>query len=101
MLSSVLYCLWLQQQSPPAPPVPEAAAAPPGAPSAATVPPEPIATQASAPAPGSSLLNPALSFIVDTTFGYYGRSAADFAALGLPAAATTRRPPRGLRHPGD
>ena len=36
--------------------------------------------------PGSSLLNPALSLILDGTFGYYGWHADDFAALGLPPA---------------
>ena len=35
-------------------------------------------------APGSSLLNPALSLILDSSFGYYGRHAGRFAALGLP-----------------
>jgi len=84
MLSSMFYCLWLQQQSPP--PVPEAPAPPAVAPTDATAPPEAMPTQTSARAPGSSLLNPALSFILDTTFGYYGRNAGDFAALGLPVA---------------
>jgi hypothetical protein len=37
-------------------------------------------------APGSSLLNPALSFILDGAFGYYGMHAGDFAAMGLPIA---------------
>jgi hypothetical protein len=73
MLSSVLYCLWLQQPSLPVPDVP---------------PPPPPPPQA----PGSSLLNPALSFIIDTTFGYYGRDAGDFAALGLPAAGDDPSP---------
>lgn len=50
--------------------------------------------QTNARAPGSSLLNPALSFILDTTFGYYGRNAADFAALGLPAAGDDPSPAR-------
>jgi hypothetical protein len=36
--------------------------------------------------PGSSLLNPALSVILDGTFGYYGKSPTDFAALRLPIA---------------
>jgi hypothetical protein len=36
--------------------------------------------------PGSSLLNPALSVILDGTFGYYGKSPTDFAALRLPVA---------------
>jgi hypothetical protein len=36
--------------------------------------------------PGSSLLNPALSVILDGTFGYYGTSSANFAALRLPVA---------------
>jgi hypothetical protein len=44
------------------------------------------ASQQSARAPGGSLLNPALSFILDGSFGYYGVHAGDFAALGLPPA---------------
>jgi hypothetical protein len=36
--------------------------------------------------PGASLLNPALSVILDGFFGYYGTSTADFAALRLPVA---------------
>jgi hypothetical protein len=44
------------------------------------------ASQQGARAPGGSLLNPALSFILDGSFGYYGAHAGDFAALGLPAA---------------
>ena len=36
--------------------------------------------------PGSSLLNPALSVILDGTFGYYGKSPTDFARLRLPVA---------------
>jgi hypothetical protein len=44
------------------------------------------ASQQGARAPGGSLLNPALSFILDGSFGYYGRSASQFAALGLPPA---------------
>jgi hypothetical protein len=37
-------------------------------------------------APGSSLLNPALSFILDSSFGYYGKDDGTFATLGLPPA---------------
>jgi hypothetical protein len=44
------------------------------------------AAQQGARAPGGSLLNPALSFIFDGSFGYYGAHTGDFAALGLPAA---------------
>jgi hypothetical protein len=36
--------------------------------------------------PGGSLLNPALSFILDGSFGYYGLHEGQFAALGLPPA---------------
>lgn len=36
--------------------------------------------------PGSSLLNPAMSVILDGTFGYYGRNRADFDAALLPIA---------------
>src|SRR5205085_12649062 len=45
-----------------------------------------LGAQQSVRAPGSSLLNPALSFILDGAFGYYGVHAGDFAALGLPIA---------------
>ena len=45
-----------------------------------------VAAQLNARAPGSSLLNPALSLILDTTFGYYGLHAGRFAALDLPIA---------------
>jgi hypothetical protein len=45
-----------------------------------------INAQESVRRPGSSLLNPALSVILDGTFGYYGTSSADFAALKLPVA---------------
>lgn len=41
------------------------------------------AVQEGARAPGSSLLNPALSFILDTSFGYYGQHAGQFDGLGL------------------
>jgi hypothetical protein len=44
------------------------------------------AAQQGARAPGGSLLNPALSFILDGSFGYYGQHLGDFAALGLPPA---------------
>jgi hypothetical protein len=44
------------------------------------------AAQQGARAPGGSLLNPALSFIFDGSFGYYGAHTGDFAALGLPPA---------------
>ena len=36
--------------------------------------------------PGSSLMNPAMSVIMDGTFGYYGRHRADFEAARLPIA---------------
>jgi hypothetical protein len=41
------------------------------------------AVQENARAPGSSLLNPALSFILDTSFGYYGLHTGQFDSLGL------------------
>ena len=65
------------------------------APPSTTTTAQPEATVAGLPAgnaqeavrrPGSSLLNPALSFIVDGDFGYYGKSTANFLALGLPVA---------------
>ncbi len=87
MLASVFCYLLMQQPEgaaapPPAPPPPEipaATAAPDAAPDAAIA-------QQGVRAPGNSLLNPALSLILDTTFGYYGRQTGDFAALGLPVA---------------
>jgi hypothetical protein len=74
----------------PAPPAAEAApiAPPPAAPApAAAADASPIATtQEAVRAPGSSLMNPALSFILDGAFGYYGMHAGAFAALDLPTA---------------
>jgi hypothetical protein len=84
MLSSLLCYLWLQQQpiqSPPADTPP--AEVPPSIPPAET---SGLASQSSVRAPGSSLLNPALSFILDGAFGYYGGHSGSFAALGLPIA---------------
>jgi hypothetical protein len=43
-------------------------------------------SQAAVRPPGSSLLNPALSVILDTYAGYYGKNRADFEALRLPVA---------------
>jgi hypothetical protein len=98
MLSALFCYLWLQQQPPD---VPRPAATPPPPAAAPTpeaaVPVEPGAqdavpglagasTQQNVRAPGSSLLNPALSFILDASFGYYGLHAGEFAALGLPIA---------------
>jgi hypothetical protein len=71
MIASILFLL--AQQAPEASP-------PPGDLAPA------LQTQQAVQRPGSSLLNPAMSFILDTTYGYYGRSAANFAALGLPPA---------------
>src|SRR5215471_21286246 len=68
MLSSALCLVLLQQQQPLDMPAPA------------------LSTQANVRAPGSSLLNPALSFILDTAFGYYGRDNGQFASLGLPVA---------------
>lgn len=93
-------------QPPPAaaPPAPEAPAAPPlppaggaappsAAPPAEVMPPPPAASaeagagaQQNVSAPGSSLMNPALSLILDGTFGYYGIRADAFPALGIPVA---------------
>jgi hypothetical protein len=42
--------------------------------------------QAAVRPPGSSLLNPAMSVILDADFGYYGRSSVDFKLLRLPVA---------------
>jgi len=115
MLSSLFCYLWLQQQAvdparppdtpPPPPPAetapppsdagPPAAVPPTGAePSTPEAPPAPTPptlgadaqSQQSVRAPGSSLMNPALSLILDGSFGYYGWHADAFAALGLPIA---------------
>jgi hypothetical protein len=63
---------------PPPPPPPPALEAPAAAPA--------VSSQQSVRAPGASLLNPALSFILDGAFGYYGVHGDDFAALGLPVS---------------
>jgi hypothetical protein len=65
-----------------APPIPDATAAP--APAEAAPDGGAWAAQQGARAPGGSLLNPALSFILDGSFGYYGAHTGQFAALGLP-----------------
>jgi hypothetical protein len=83
---------------PPAPPAapPPVAETPPPVPPAGSLPApasaSDIATQANVRAPGSSLMNPALSFILDGAFGYYGIHAGDFAALGLPVAGDDPSP---------
>src|SRR5678816_129619 len=61
---------------------------------AAPLPDATLETQQRVQRPGSSLLNPALSVILDGTFGYYGKSQADFAALGLPPAGDDPSPAR-------
>jgi hypothetical protein len=43
-------------------------------------------TQLSVQKPGATLLNPAVSVILDADFGYYGRHRSDFDAAGLPLA---------------
>src|SRR5678816_3853398 len=53
---------------------------------AAPLPDATLETQQRVQRPGSSLLNPALSVILDGTFGYYGKNATDFESLGLPIA---------------
>jgi len=116
MFSAVLVCFLAQQidqsalekamaadaaakatTAPAATPAPPSVAAPTPVPGV-TVPAEPAtpadatssggawAAQQGARAPGGSLLNPALSFIFDGSFGYYGLHVGDFAALGLPPA---------------
>lgn len=109
MLSALFCYLWLQQQPiesprpPDTPPADGAGAPPEGAPSLPELPPSPPSpapqpptaaataeAAATAPpnarAPGASLMNPALSLILDGTFGYYGWHADAFSALGLPIA---------------
>jgi hypothetical protein len=84
----------------PAPPPSDAGAAPPPPPPAPpTIPPADTASptdvptaQANVHAPGSSLMNPALSLILDSAFGYYGVHAGAFDALGLPVAGDDPTP---------
>jgi hypothetical protein len=64
------------------------------APAAPPPPDASLAAQAGVQRPGSSLLNPALSVILDGTFGYYGKDLADFQALGLPVAGDDPSPAR-------
>jgi hypothetical protein len=80
MLSCVFCYVYLQQQQidNQQPQQPQTSQAPP--------PEQTFATQQNVRTPGSSLLNPALSFILDTTYGYYGRRAGEFALLDLPVA---------------
>jgi hypothetical protein len=48
--------------------------------------PQTLQSQQAVQRPGSSLLNPAMSFILDTSYGYYGRRTGEFALLDLPVA---------------
>ena len=75
--------------TPPPAPAPPPAAPPSEPPNLQPAPPVEVpglATQQNVRAPGASLMNPALSFILDGAFGYYGVHADDFASLGLPIA---------------
>jgi hypothetical protein len=45
-----------------------------------------LQAQAMARPPGTGVLNPNVSVIVDGSFGYYGRHRADFASIGIPAS---------------
>jgi hypothetical protein len=109
MLSAAILCLLAQQidqsalekamkedAAAKAAATPGAAPAAPGAPPVPDAGPAPLegdatanpkwASQQNVRSPGGSLLNPALSFILDGSFGYYGLHTGQFAALGLPAA---------------
>jgi len=55
-----------------------------GAVPAGTAPATALAAQAAVRPAGAGVLNPDMSVIVDGSFGYYGRHAADFAAIGVP-----------------
>jgi hypothetical protein len=70
---------------------PPPAVAPPAPPPAAPPPPPPVVAPPAPPpavrVPGATLLNPALSVILDGAFGYYGVHGDDFAALGLPISS--------------
>src|SRR4051812_27330925 len=70
----------------PATPVPGATIAPDAATAADPTASGGWGSQQTVRAPGGSLLNPALSLILDGSFGYYGQHTGDFAALGLPPA---------------
>lgn len=65
---------------------PSPAVSPPAAP--------PLTAQQAASRPGSNLMNPAMSAIIDGTFGSYGKSRADFEAAGVPAAGDDPSPER-------
>jgi hypothetical protein len=86
MLTPVFYSLLLLQAEGAAPPADTQPAPPPVPPEVAPATPEAWVSQQGVRPPGGSLMNPALSLILDSTFGYYGRHAGDFAALGLPVA---------------
>jgi hypothetical protein len=86
MLTFLFFGLWVQQQPIETPPPPATPSEPPPPEVAPPVVPAESATQTNFRAPGGSLMNPALSFILDGAFGYYGVHAGDFARLGLPIA---------------
>src|SRR6516165_6850911 len=77
-----------QQQAQPAAPAPAPAPAAPVTPLPGNTAEQLTAapTQLAAQRPGATLLNPAVSVILDGDFGYYGVHAGDFAAAGLPLA---------------
>lgn len=103
LLVSPLLGLWVQAAGPSQPMPPPSPSSPspsevgpvPAVPAPEVLPPEPPpSTQQAVQKPGSSLLNPAMSVIVDGTFGYYGRHRADFDAAGVPAAGDDPSPDR-------
>lgn len=97
LLVSPLLGLWLQSMGAPAPMPPgpsEAAPVTSAAAPDAPPPDAPLSSQQAVQKPGSSLLNPAMSVIVDGSFGYYGRHRADFAAAGVPVAGDDPSPDR-------
>ena len=82
MLTSVFYSLLLlQPEGATAPPADTAP--PPVAPADTTTPEAAVFQQGARPARGS-LMNPALSLILDTSFGYYGRAARRLRRAGAP-----------------
>jgi hypothetical protein len=107
LLGGTLVAFWFAQQpaeparpiAPSAPLAAPAAAAPDNPPATIPEPPAappegPVAPAAGAPRAGLGLMNPAMSVIVDGTFGYYGRHASDFAGAGVPAAGDDPSPSR-------
>lgn len=87
-----LLCVFLQQQPTQPPPSIVASDVATTAPGVAPSGSDPAVLTAAGRRPGASLMNPAMSVIVEGVFGYYGRHRSDFEAARLPVAGDDPSP---------